>query len=116
MEEMTWEQVLARDDIVGGDLETQEGGAVYRGPISEIKMEDSMVVFYSAWVAKMSMSAPGEWEKWDITTLRVNAELATPRDIGDGRIMFMMPMVGPAVIFLKGGSQLDPAKVKGLEV
>lgn len=36
---MTWEDVLARDDIVGGDIETQEGNCVYRGPISAIRME-----------------------------------------------------------------------------
>ncbi|MFA5888638.1 MAG: hypothetical protein WCW47_01370 [Candidatus Paceibacterota bacterium] len=111
---MTWEDVLRRDDIVGGDLETQEDGTYYRGPISKIELRDGLIFFESPWVARL---VPGsEWEKWQIFPFYINPTEVSPQDIGDGRIMFTMPFLGAGVIFPKGGSKLDPAKVKGLQL
>lgn len=111
---MTWKEVLQRDDIVGGDLETQEDGCVYRGPIDGIEMKDGQVHISSPWVARL-LPEKGEWEKWENNPFFITAELSPPQDIGHGRIHFDIPMLGCATIFPKGGSKLDPAKVAGLE-
>ena len=112
---MTWDEILKRDDLVGGDLETQEDGDVYRGPLEKIERQGDMIRFSSPWTARMLGSQPGSWEKWHITSCSVTADVK-PQDIGDGRICFTMPFLGHGVIFPKGGSKLDPAKVKGLEI
>ena len=115
MSRITWEEVLERDDIVGGDIETQEDGDVYRGPIESIEKSDDSIIIKSPWLAKMT---PGEgvWRKWNITSMSINPSHIHPQDIGNGRIFFQMPMLGGATIFPKGGSKLDPSKVEGLEV
>jgi len=111
MARIAWEDVLRRDDIVGGEIETQEDGDVYRGPIESIELKNNYVSIKCAWVAKRLED--GRWVKWHITASGVAAE-CKPNDIGDGRIQYHMPMLGMAVIFPKGGSKLDPTKVEGL--
>jgi hypothetical protein len=113
MSKLTWEDVLKREDLIGGDIESQEGGAVYRGPLSKIRREGDHIYFESPWCAKNY----GEgWKNWHITSCSVNAAATTPQDIGDGRVFFQMPYLGVCTIFPKGGSKLDPAKVEGLDV
>ena len=115
---MTWEDVLKRDDIVDGDIETQEDGDIYRGPISSIRLENGRVRIESPWTARMEggMSSGGLWKNWEVYPFSVNAELCPPQDIGNGRIQFSMPGLGFGVIFPKGGSKLDPKKVEGLQL
>ena len=115
---MTWDDVLKRVDLIGGDIETQEDGDIYRGPLSGIKLDGGMVSFESPWVAKMEsgMSGDGKWKNWQVYPCFVNANECPPQDIGNGRIRFNMPMLGFGVIFPKGGSKLDPGKVKGLQL
>jgi hypothetical protein len=50
---MTWKQVMERDDIVGGCLEVCDGGDVYRGPVSSIKLEEGVVRIDLSWMAKL---------------------------------------------------------------
>src|SRR3989338_3612437 len=107
---MKWEEVLQRDDIIGGELETQEAGSLYRGPIGEIKLEGGTVYITSPWMAKMSKTG---WKAWDKTSCSVGAD-CEPKDIGSGRLWFNMPMLGFGVIYPKGGSRLDPDRVEGL--
>ncbi len=111
---MRWEDVLRRDDIVGGDLETQENGVVYRGPISKVELKDGTVFFESPWIG--ILGEDGGWRKGVFNCCSINAAISPPRDIGDGRIQFNMPGLGLGVIFPKGGSKLDPAKVEGLRL
>ena len=115
MSVLTWEEVLERDDLIGGDIESQEDGAVYRGPLSDITRDGDIITFESPWCARLD---PDEavWRKWNITSCFVNVTASRPTDIGDGRVMFPLPMLGHCVIFPKGDSQLDPANVEGLEV
>lgn len=113
---MEWQEVVDSGKFIGGDIETQEGGSVYRGPIKSITIDDyGMVRFENEWMAAMT---PGEgtWRKWDITTSSVNGNEIKPQEISNGRIMCMMPTMGPMVLFPNGGSQLDPAKVEGLDL
>ena len=115
MAEITWEEIAQRDDIVGGELETQEDGEIFRAKISKITLQDDYFIIESEWVAKMDKKAAG-WILWQNQPFPINAKFIKPSDIGDGRIAFTLPMLGIAVIFPKGGSTLDPAKIKGLEV
>jgi len=111
---MRWEEVLARTDIVGGELETHEDGEVFRGPISKVLTGKGEIRFECRWMAKMDKKAGGGWKKWHIQHLQITADMSPPSDIGNGRISFNMPFLGLAVIFPKGGSKLDPTKVEGL--
>lgn len=112
MPRLTWDDVLKRENLIGGDIESQEGGAVYRGPLSSIKREGDQIYFESPWCAKNDGDG---WKNWHITSCNVNATMTTPQDIGEGRIFFQMPFLGVCTIFPKGGSKLDPTKVEGLE-
>lgn len=107
---MEWEDVLKRKDIIGGDIETQEDGVIFRGPISNIQIEGDQIVIDAEWIAVFEN---GAWEKSKITQLTVPAQIK-PNCIGDGRIVFCLVGIGMATIFPEGGSKLDPSKVKGL--
>ena len=67
MSPITWEDVIRRDDIVGGDLETHEEGEVYRGRIESIELKDGYVNLRCSWVAKLD-STNGTWKNWPITS------------------------------------------------
>jgi len=86
---MTWEDILKRDDIVGGDIEGQESGDIYRGPISSITLENGTITIKSEWMAKMAAETPGVWEKWDIDSIFFDAANVKPQDIGNGRIFLV---------------------------
>lgn len=107
---LTWDDVLKREDLVGGDIESVEDGVAYRGPLAKIEADGDTIRFTSPWCARMNGS---EWENWHITSSFVTKEVP-PQDIGDGRVHFSMPFLGACTIFPKGGSKLDPHKVKGL--
>lgn len=112
---MRWEDVLRRDDIVGGDIEVQREGTVLRGPIRQIHLagRGNRVFFETWWTAKM---VDGTWKNFSPFASSFSAADAPPREIGDGCIQFNTQLLGTGVIFPKGGSQLDPAKVEGLEL
>jgi hypothetical protein len=113
--QLTWDTLLANKELIGGDIESQENGVVYRGPIAEIKDEGDTIRFNSPWCARMNPGT-GEWEKWDVTSLSVSKSMVQPQDIGGGRIFFWTPFLSVCIIFLNvmGGSKLDTRKVKGL--
>ncbi len=107
---MTWDDVLKRDDIVGGDLETHEDEDIYRGPIESIELKDGIVYFDGPWAAKL---IDGKWKKWpSFTTCFVRVE-STPKDIGDGKIFFDMFLGDFGVIFPKREIKLDSSEVGG---
>ncbi len=116
MSVLTWEEVLERDDIVGGDLEIQEDGVVYRGPIASVEEEGDMISFRLAWVARMDVT--DGWLKHEPNRPQLynrRSQILRPQDIGEGRISFGIDS-DLAVIFPRGGSVLDPRKVQGLKV
>ncbi|TSC84878.1 MAG: hypothetical protein G01um101413_262 [Parcubacteria group bacterium Gr01-1014_13] len=115
---MKWQDVLKRNDIVGGELETQEDNDIYRGPIKSIELKEGVVYIELEWCATMPQpgnSGFGRWRVHDMTSVGLSAEI-TPREISDNRLMITPPMLGIWVIFPKGGSKLDPNIVAGLKV
>lgn len=117
MTTISWEMLLARD-WVGCDVETEEAGSYYRGPIAEIKVESGMIAFLLKWCAKkVDMCSP--WKHLPNPpplTMATRDDMIRPMDIGDGRIMVEMPMLGRAVLFPRSVSRLNPAKVENLPV
>lgn len=113
MQQLTWHDVIKNETLIGGDIESQEDGVAYRGPLAEIKEDGDVVRFSSPWCARLNPET-GEWENWHITSSSVNKDMVTPQDIGDGRILFQMPFLGVCTIFPKNGSKLDTRKVKDL--
>jgi hypothetical protein len=109
-----WEQVVARSDIAGGDLQTVESEVVYHGRIKSVRIEGDDVVFECEWVARLHPTTH-EWEKWDRTTFSESRQ-GWAIDLGSGRIFFRMAHGGYATIFPKGDAPLDPERVKGLVV
>lgn len=108
--QLTWKDVLNRDDLIGGDIESIEDGIVYRGPLAEIRQDGGMIRFISPWCAQMN---DGEWENWHNTSSFVSTDIV-PQDIGGGRVSFSMPFLGVCTIFPRNGSKLDAHRVKGL--
>ena len=116
---MTWDEVLERDDIVGGDLEIKENGDLYRGPIKTIELTGEKIVIEREWTALLPLASGKKgdfWQKWENNQISFHQDFCLPNDIGAGRVLFEIPTVGWGVIFPKGGSKLDPAKVEGLEL
>jgi len=108
---LTWEDVLNRQDIIGGDLNATEDSVNYRGPISRIEREGNMIVFYTEWTARQEVWV---WQNWRNTKLAVNVGYSQPELQHDGTITFEIPFLGVGTIYPKGGIKLDPAAVEGL--
>ncbi len=106
-----WQKILERDDLVGGEIETTEGGFAFRGPITSIKLEGNQIVVETAWTAKLETTV------WQICEEKhefvIDADHSTPHEIGGGRIHFQMEAVKYGTIFPKGGSKLHPSRIMG---
>lgn len=119
---MKWQDALKRTDIVGGELETQEGdGYIYRGPIKSIELKDGEVSIELEWCAKkiLDVRHNSDFERWrahNVVSFSITAETTTPRELSGNRLMIRPPMLGTWVIYPKGGSKLDPAKVLDLKI
>ena len=113
------EELLAT--FIGGDIEIQNTGEGYlfRGRIKTAKIEDDLLVIQQEWTAKNDGGPnlpTSTWTVDDKNEYGVNLQLYSVSDVGDGRVMLNSPFVGEiAILFPKGGSQLDPSKVSGLE-
>ncbi len=110
---MKWEEVIKRDDIVGGEIEIQDGAYVYRGPIESIAIVDGYVRISTKWTARLNKLSFGDgWEEVEGKSSSFHVEYCPPSDIGGKRIVWSPPAMGPCVIFPKGGSTLDVARVR----
>jgi hypothetical protein len=110
---LTWDDTLKRADLIGGDIESQEDGIVFRGPLADIQEDGEVIRFLSPWCARLDPET-GEWENWHITSSFVNKDVAEPQDIGGGRVFFATLFGRSCTIFPKSGSKLSSRKVKDL--
>lgn len=111
MTQLTWNDVLNNQTLIGGDIESIENGVPYRGPLAKMTLNGDSIRFISPWTAKMGDNG---WENWDITSSGINRTVVQPQDIGEGRVFFIMPMLGHCTLFPMGDSKLEAEKVKGL--
>lgn len=114
--DMTWDELLRRDDLVGGELETQEGKDIYRGPIKTIRQDGDTVTFFLAWLATMR---PREtvWHKSSRDAhVTFNTKDITLRLHGSTRDGELIQLVGGSGMIIPEGDprRLDPANVRGL--
>ena len=97
MRQVTWQEVLARKDLIGGDISSRECGTLFRGPIRDIQEDAKLVKFISPWHAFLDPNC--EWEKCPMEFhYVVNKEVEFPHDLGDGRISFFLPYIGQCTI------------------
>lgn len=115
--------ILLLKDYNGGQLEIQnpEKNYVYRGEVSSIQCEDSIVTFTFKWLAK-GPYPPSKWTSDDKRTHEIDLRKCKASDIGPGeegdtRIMFSGPDTTElAVLFPANGSKLDPSRVEGIDL
>lgn len=113
---MRWIDLVQRDDLVGGDIETQEDGEVFRGPIKSVTLEGDCLVIDTEWLA---LKQPGK-TGWHVyvspfcSATRISLSAPPPQDIGEGRILFTLRMCAICTIFPRGGGKLEPSVVEGL--
>ncbi len=111
MAKLTWEDVLRRENLIGGDIEYRCGGVTYRGPLAEIQEDGHCVCFLSPWYARLN-SETNEWENWYTLSFSVSKSRSPPQDIGRGCVLFFDVSDGVYIIFPKNGSKLEPRMVK----
>ena len=119
-EQLTTES-LAR--FIGGEAEIQnEGeGHIYRGEISEAKVEGGSLVLKFLWCAKNrggpfgGGSGPSpDWDNEANLDYSASLEIYSTSDINDGRMVFQSPIVGElTTLFPAEGSKLNPERVHG---
>jgi hypothetical protein len=117
---LTWEEVLKRQDIVGGQLETFQNSFIYRGEIIGITMGNGFIRIQLSWMARMSIDLNGLEKPWQpyIGRSWLFRTDTKPTDMGNNRLSFGgVSSRGSSVIFPKGdNNNLDPAKVNGLNI
>ena len=114
---MTWDDVLARTDLVGGVIETHEEGDRFYSPISKVCKDGDVIYFHSPWCARFN-SETGEWEKWEDSdqTVSVNESFAKPVPAAVvGSFSFAMQLLGEYTIFpITANMTIDSDNIKGL--
>lgn len=117
---MTWDEIIAKGDWVGGDVEVYVDGTIARGRIRKIVREGKVVKVYTSWVAKFDPSCLGKWRKenWpsEVPLGEFSADFFRPEVAEDGSIKLIGPDGRglPDTLYPKGVNHLDPSLVKGL--
>ena len=104
---------------VGGQLEVQnkDEGYLYRGEVAEAAIQGENVVVKLVWNAKGEgyPPLPNKWVVENNLSYSVSLVIATPSDIGQGKLALYSQITGEMAIFYPNyGSKLDPATVEGL--
>jgi len=110
------EQAIRDRSFIGGEIEVQEQGRIYRGPIKAIEITGKSVYFYLLWCAHRDFAT----EKWIVvkneTGAVLNKSITTLTCETDGRLTLYGPDIITGNIFPKDGNKLDPAEVEGLDL
>lgn len=106
---------------MGGQIEVQnkQERYLYRGEISKITLADTNLVVKVAWLAKGEgyPPLPERWVRHTPKPYTVSLKIYIVDMIQGDRLTLHSPYTGElAVLFPKGGSCLDPAKVVGLKL
>lgn len=108
------------EKYVEGNMEIQNNSEsyYYRGLIKQISIRDNNLCIEFEWLAHSNIIPPIELENvTDQLDYEMFLGLCGVSDIGDDRISILNPYTQEmSVLFPKGGSQLDPGKVKGLVI
>ncbi len=116
MNQITWKEVLQKPNIAGGEIEIQEHGKAYRGPIKRITTKDDEVFFHLLWCGHYDITT----STWTVapyemaTILKMSATTVTEES--DGRLTIKNPEIVAGIIFPEGGDKLDPNIIEGLNL
>lgn len=122
-----WKRFLAQNKsrLIDGDMEHIEyPEGAFRGPIDDLIIEGDTLTVVSPWVARIDINRHGMpvGDSWEKVTRRgveraqytiEDGIITAPQSIGDGRFHFTYAFA-QVTFFPKGGSKLDPGKVRGL--
>ena len=113
---LTWEDVIKRNDLIGGDVEINDTDYIYRGPVKSIMKYRGWVFINMLWTGRRSAGVDKGWESLPTTTLFLANAKILPIDIGRGHVSFSRLPLGFGIFYPIGDSKLDPDKVKGLKI
>ena len=104
----------------GGQMEVQNPVEkyLYRGEIESITVEENELRVKYAWVARGEgyPPLPNKWVKDSHVNYNASLEIYSVKDEGNRIIMQSHITNEIVVLFPRGGSRLDPKKVKGLSL
>lgn len=114
---LAWDNLLGREDIVGGQLELDEATTTTRGPITKVFRGYGVIWFRRDWVALQTGI-----DQWHFVGSPFGPFVGTNEDLGgspqmqpDGTITFTIHTVGKGTIYPKGHpDRLDSDDVGGL--
>ena len=110
---ITWEDVLGREDLVGGEILCVEGESIARGPIQSITDHTMTTRVGVEWCACRDIRDV-EYRVNPRTTCVLITREVEPFDIGMGRILFPFPRrQGYAVISPRGWPRMIRARSRG---
>ena len=114
LNDLTWDDVLTRDNLIGGDFEIQYSNKTFRGPIELIESRGGYIWITTAWTAVMEEGAP-TWRfykvKGSVNEFFVQPRDAHPAETQEGYITFKIPYIGMVTIFPAGENNLDLRQV-----
>jgi len=68
---LTWDMILSRKNLIGGDIESVERDNVYRGPISEFRRLGNKILIISPWCGRLN-DETGKWENCDSPKISID--------------------------------------------
>lgn len=58
-----WQDFISNPALIGRDIELDESGALYRGPIERVEIVNDYISFYTSWTAVYRGN--GRWQRLD---------------------------------------------------
>ena len=110
---MTWDEVLARTDLVGGECESVIRDLTCRGPIFHIHRDGASIFIDLKWCARLDQKTE-TWEVHPVSSVQILDDLSAT-ELDDGRICFTAPHSAVSLFpKVAGATKIDGDKVKGL--
>lgn len=103
-----WNQVIARNDLIGSVMQFLKDDSVYCGPVKSIGFRGKIVIIELEWTARNDSARQRLDRIEDTRPLTVNSLHSFPQDGGNGVVSFNIGRRASAMIFPKGTSKADP--------
>lgn len=113
---MQWEELVKIPGIIGKDMQLEEDGHIYRGPISHINIAEPEASFKTLWLAE---KIEGRWIKIESlgkSLCGTNKKITCPGEIVDEKIIIGIPYIGMVTIFLSEKDKLNPADILNFQL
>lgn len=107
---MSWTQLFGRTDLIGGDVEIQEGSTlITRGPLVRMEERDGAIHFHLAWCAHQDIQTR-QWRMLENKPVSINRRAWLCEAEGDTVLIRVSGLI--FILFPKGHKdQLDPQEV-----